>query len=178
MRTLVLLTALALLSGCESTGWIQLTLESRELDIPEQLDGLRVELVASAERDTTESAEVCRAIERRLPEEGEELALPADVVIQRGLERSWSCVAVRLTGLLEGAEVLVVEDLFCPDFDTTAEETILLHGACHAGSSAPTCEEGEVCETSEGGDAECIGSPVGALFDIEPSFEEWCDGAI
>lgn len=176
MRIAIMTVALSLLAGCGGEGGLRITVETQDLEAGTDIDQLRVHLVAARSPDTSADAEVCRPIERWLPEEGEDLSFPITIVVHPG-EETWSCVAVRVRGMLEGDEVLRIEDFFCPNLDGVYDEMIWLAAACHADLGEPGCEPGQICQLDDAGRAECAGSPAGAIFEAEPSTGTWCDGA-
>jgi hypothetical protein len=171
-----LIASLVSLAGCGEDNRLYVTIESDELTVPDQIDGLALEIIASRSHDTSLDAEVCRPVERRLPAEGEELAFPVVLGVNPGDgESSWACVGLRLTGTLHGAEVIRSEHLYCPDFAGVTDETIRLDAACYRDLTTSSCAEDQLCQPLGGDGSECVFSPVGSLFEVEASAEPWCE---
>jgi hypothetical protein len=171
MRMLGWLVVTMSLAGCaDDARGLWITIEGPEGGV----DRLVLEMVASLTSATdSQNAETCRAMTLPLPEdEGPELDFPLVWGISFG-DEAWECIGVRVTGSRTSGGELINEELYCPDPDLLTEETIRLDVACLDFE----CESDQVCRVDERGEAQCEQSRVGALFDVAPTVERWCDGA-
>lgn len=135
MRCAIIVGQILLLTGCE---WFAITIEA-DTTVAENLDSLNVEVAAM------DTSSVCYVKTMTFPDEStHDLQFPETLVFFPG-KQDFDCIAVRATGTYEGDEVIMVDRIFCPDFNERVTEEFRLETMCI------DCEPGQTCEFRDGG---------------------------
>lgn len=161
MRLVSLLASALLTAGCaDDVAGLLLTIDVAGLAAGADIDEVHVDMVASLDHATGASASTCRAVSETVPgPRVSTLSFPFDIAIRPG-DRSWECVAVRVTARKDGSDVLRNEGLYCVGLESFAHQTILLERDCHESYRDQACAATQVCR-----EGSCEGSRVGALFE-------------
>lgn len=154
--------AVFFLVGCEPEG-LTIVIHSADLEIGEEIDAIRLDMVATLDNETSSDAKTCRPYRETVEED---LTFPFTIAVHPG-ERSWECLGIKVEGRLEGREIIYNEALFCAGFDTHRVETILLEKRCLAENLS--CGDLEFCRAGE-----CYPSRVGGLFAGDPEVDQPC----
>jgi hypothetical protein len=175
MRGIAAISTLVVLClGCGGEGWLAVSIETNGITVPDELDRIEVQVVASRTSCTEEGeAQTCRIGQSTFDLNGD-VELPATVLVVPG-ESEWRCVAFRVLGTRLDTEVLRTEALYCPSLKAPSEATISLDSVCHHDHDPPECGPLEICQDLDG-EARCVPSDAGSLFEIEPLVDQRCDG--